>query len=76
MFKKTRAAFKRREPALSTLNEMQDEMMEPLLAGKSSAFIFRGRHRGRRKVQELFGRANRADQRLVLIWVTNRSAGR
>lgn len=72
-----RARLERREATIEPALQIQDEMLEELLNTKSSAFIFRGKDRGKRKIfKRLFGKLNRVDQRLVLNWVTNRSVGR
>lgn len=71
-----RARLERREAIIKTAHELQDNMLVGLLGTKSSCYIFRNKTRNQRAVlKRLFGQLNRVEQRLVLNWVTNRSAG-
>lgn len=56
--------------------DLQDEALQAPLSKLSSCFVFRQKPRGqRRKLLYFWKNLNRTDQRLVLNWVLNRSAG-
>lgn len=55
--------------------DMQDRMLATLVEARRSALIFRGRNREERKaLVRSFSRATRGDQRLIVNWITGRSA--
>ena len=73
-----RAALLRiEEPALPTLVDYQEEVIRAALAEFKSAYIFHGKSKFERKYfNRLFGSLPRQDQRLIINWVLNRSAGK
>lgn len=56
--------------------DMQDKALQSPLAKFSSCFVFRRKARGQRRKLLYFWKAlNRTDQRMILNWIQNRSAG-
>lgn len=74
---RNRALFERVEPVLPKVEDVLDEMLQEALATLSSSFIFQRTTHGSRKAwRKNFALLSRVDQRQILLWVCNLSAGK
>lgn len=74
---RNRALFERVEPVLPKVEDILDEMLQEDLTKLSSSFIFQRTTHGSRKAwRKNFALLSRVDQRQILLWVCNLSAGR
>ena len=71
------AVLTRSEPQLPPVDDILDELLDHSLQSLSSCFIFRGSTHGKRKKwRKNFSLLGRSEQRQILLWVCNLSAGK